>query len=180
MLTNKLGAADTVYDGGICRKSPPSVPVRGTQTVKKRLADGTVKIYTYQRGGPSRKQAYKDRVYLVRVAYALDGIVAQIRSRAKKRGIPCDLTRDHIQAMIERQHGRCAVTGLEFDVELPCNRTMHMKPLRPSIDRIEPAKGYIVENCRIVCFALNAAFGQWGEDVFWKIAEAALAKRKAA
>ncbi len=34
----------------------------------------------------------------------------------------------------------------------------------PSVDRIDPKKGYVYSNIRIVCFSLNAAIGNWGDE----------------
>jgi hypothetical protein len=52
---------------------------------------------------------------------------------------------------------RCEITGFPL-------REKHGKQdyNSPSIDRIDPSKGYLYDNVRIVCFAINAAMGQWG------------------
>lgn len=79
--------------------------------------------------------------------------------RAKKRGIPFDLDQ-HIQEIETRvQAGRCEMTGIPFNFHAN-------KPVwnSPSIDRIVPSKGYVFDNIRIVCFAMNAALGSWGEN----------------
>ena len=39
-----------------------------------------------------------------------------------------------------------------------------------SLDRIDSSKGYTVENCRLVCTAVNLAMNEWGEDVLERIA----------
>lgn len=39
----------------------------------------------------------------------------------------------------------------------------------PSIDRVIPNLGYVYSNIRIVCFGMNAALGDWGEDKFKRL-----------
>ena len=34
-----------------------------------------------------------------------------------------------------------------------------------SLDRRDPTKGYTIQNVRVVCWAINAAMGTWGEEV---------------
>jgi hypothetical protein len=67
--------------------------------------------------------------------------------------------------------GRCEISGLPFDLEQNESRG----PFRPSVDRIDSLKGYTKENCRVIIWALNAAFAQWGEQTFKYIAKAWIA-----
>ena len=90
-------------------------------------------------------------------------LVANARSRARSIGIPFDL-----DAYIEKiQHrldlGVCEVTGEPFDITP--GRTF----ASPSIDRIDPSKGYIYSNIRVVLFMVNTALGNWGEDVLRQV-----------
>lgn len=50
-------------------------------------------------------------------------------------------------------------------------------PYSPSIDRIDSALGYSKDNCRIVLWSLNAAFGNWGSAEFKIIADAWLRRK---
>ena len=40
---------------------------------------------------------------------------------------------------------------------------------KTALDRIDPSKGYVYGNVRIVAFAVNAMLGDWGEDVAMSI-----------
>jgi hypothetical protein len=72
------------------------------------------------------------------------------------------------------QHGRCALTGLPFDLrEIGTGRAR--RPFAPSLDRIDGEGGYTKDNVRLVCQAVNFALNRFGEDVFYEIAEAAAA-----
>ena len=50
--------------------------------------------------------------------------------------------------------GKCEVTGLPFDMGRPEGRGQN--PLAPSIDRIDPKRGYEPDNVQVVIFAFNA------------------------
>jgi len=48
-----------------------------------------------------------------------------------------------------------------------------------SIDRIEPAKGYVLGNVRLVTYQANMARGQFPDDELFSFCEAVLARRAA-
>lgn len=86
-------------------------------------------------------------------------LVMQAKRRSQAKEIPCDLHNfiPEIEARVQR--GVCELTGLSFN--------FHSKGTSwnsPSLDRIDPKKGYTHSNIRIVCFAMNAAMGNWGSD----------------
>lgn len=49
--------------------------------------------------------------------------------------------------------------------------------MTPSLDRIKPELGYIKSNVRLICFGLNAALGNWGEEIFLLFARAMISKQ---
>ena len=85
-------------------------------------------------------------------------LVKSAKERAKKRGLSFDLNKhiDEIQAIIDS--GKCQMTGVEFYIGE--GRFFNT----PSIDRINPKDGYIFSNIRIICWGMNAALGDWGEE----------------
>ena len=44
------------------------------------------------------------------------------------------------------------------------------RPFAPSVDRISSSAGYTVENCRLVCWAVNSFLGVWGTAIAIEIA----------
>lgn len=69
----------------------------------------------------------------------------------------------------ERCEGRCAVSGLEFrNTAVGNGRARH--PFMPSLDQIEPGKGYTADNVRLVCVAANFAMNAWGLDTLIQVA----------
>lgn len=87
-------------------------------------------------------------------------------ARATKRSEPMTLTLEWIEEKIAKGH--CEVSGMRFDLSRPGTKN----PCAPSIDRIDSRKGYSPGNCRVILWALNAAFSHWGETVFRDIAVA--------
>jgi hypothetical protein len=103
----------------------------------------------------------------------LDKNVERTFKRAKKgaedRGIEFLLSVDDLRYLYSRANGRCELTGITFCYEPIEGKSA--RPWIPSIDRIDNAKGYSKENCRIVCHAVNMALNQFGDDVLFKIAQ---------
>jgi len=85
------------------------------------------------------------------------------RRTAKKRGLEASLSMDWFEGRLN--FGVCELTGLEFD--MTCGKSAYS----PSVDRINNDKGYTEDNCRLILWALNAAFGTWGSEVFENIWE---------
>lgn len=86
-------------------------------------------------------------------------LIATTRTRAKKRKMDFDLHL-HAEAIQKRiDAGVCETTGVSFDL------SPGRKFNSPSIDRINSAKGYTYDNIRIVLNLVNAALGDWGEEV---------------
>ena len=81
--------------------------------------------------------------------------------RAKKAGIPFELSMHDVEILLAVSKSRCAVTGHEFNFGRYGNTKK--RPFVPSIDRIDSSRGYSIDNCRIVCSITNIAMNAWGE-----------------
>jgi hypothetical protein len=93
-------------------------------------------------------------------------LVSKIKDRCRLEGIPFDLDQ-HRDAFIKRVIAfRCEISGMK----LRFGGKRGFDSL--SVDRINPKVGYLYSNIRIICLALNTAFGDWGEDCFRDVAEA--------
>lgn len=93
---------------------------------------------------------------------------ANMRHRAKERGVPCTLNVDQLRQVLLRSGGRCEVTGLRFTHEK--EEGQRVRPFFHSFDRIDSRAGYTIDNVRAVCHAANIAMNTWGEDVFAELA----------
>jgi hypothetical protein len=94
----------------------------------------------------------------------------EARRRAEKAGKPFDLTQDFLRKLLDAQGGCCALTGIPMEEP----KRGRNNPFVLSLDRIDSRGGYTQDNVRLVIFAMNAALGPWGEDVFYRIAAAYL------
>jgi hypothetical protein len=91
-------------------------------------------------------------------------LISNTKRRAKRRGITYELTEDDWARMRQRANNRCELTGIEFDWTRFSKKTI--RPMAASCDRIDSSKGYTLDNCRLVLFAVNCALGSWGEAYF--------------
>jgi len=94
------------------------------------------------------------------------------KCRAKKRNMDFDLDKRALQKIWDSQNGKCAVTGISFDLKI--DPKYEKGPYRPSLDRIDSSKGYTKDNVRFVIWFINSAISEYGLDTFLKIAEAAI------
>ena len=101
-------------------------------------------------------------------------LMRHARMRAHKKGLPFNLDRFLPDLQRRIDVGLCEISGLPFNLD--GGRTWDS----PSFDRIDPEKGYIYENIRVVLHAANSAMGDWGDAKMLEIARAILARRQAA
>jgi hypothetical protein len=95
--------------------------------------------------------------------------------RARRRTPDQPLTDADLVMIWERSEGRCAVSGLEFSsTAVGAGRARH--PFMPSLDQIEPSKGYTANNVRLVCVAANFAMNAWGLDTLISVAKGVIKK----
>lgn len=95
-----------------------------------------------------------------RVAYML---WSATQHRSKDRDLDFDLDIGWIK---ERLYF-CEVTGIKFELRDMATKSTtnysNRKPLTPSVDRVDPDKGYTKDNCRIVCWWYNLAKSNWDD-----------------
>ena len=122
--------------------------------------------------------AFETRAPEIRLV--LKSVVNGAQSRARRAGRPLDPDlMSLVFALYEAQGGRCALTGLRFDLRIVGNGKAR-RPFAPSLDRIDSTGGYTQDNVRLVCQAVNFALNAYGEDTFREIAAATAAFEPAA
>ena len=105
----------------------------------------------------------------------MPGLLGAFGERSKRRGWECELSEGDLQVLIARSGGRCEVTGVRFsDYCLP---GWTRGPFAPTVDRIDGAKPYSLNNCRLVCMAVNVSLNEWGEAIFAELARAYVLKK---
>jgi hypothetical protein len=75
--------------------------------------------------------------------------------------------------MSKRQGHRCIMTGIAFEPKA----TKPRNPYAMSVDRIDSSRGYTMDNIRLVCACVNFALHSYGDEVFYRMCEAALVHR---
>lgn len=103
-------------------------------------------------------------------------LVNSAKRRSIKAGIPFDLDGhiDEIQRRIDA--GVCELTGIAFDMTK--DDRIRVRPNAPSIDRIIPDLGYVINNVRVVAMAANTMLMNWGEEFAFKMAQSWVEKKK--
>lgn len=84
-------------------------------------------------------------------------VYAQARSRAQRKAIVFNLSKDDYKILVTRANGRCEETDRRFEKET--NSTGRYRDNWMSIDRINSRGSYSLENCRLVTAAVNFAKG---------------------
>ena len=88
------------------------------------------------------------------------------KHRSTERNYEIDIDLDWVVSRLEL--GKCELTGIPFIFETRLNG--HRNPYSPSLDRIDSTKGYTKDNCRVILWALNMGFADWGQEVYLHIA----------
>ncbi len=98
-----------------------------------------------------------------------------VRRRAKNKNINFDLSTEFLCSLWEKQKGLCAITKLPLIISKQTNNNK-AQPYTPSIDRIDPKSGYLKNNVRLVCYAVNCCLHDFGLEIFHCIANAYINK----
>ena len=101
--------------------------------------------------------------------YALTSILALARKRAE---VSIDQT--HLLELYDQQEGLCALSGVRMTWA-----TGSASPTSISVDRIDPTKGYVEGNVRLVCMAVNAFRSTMDDAGLLKFAKALVANMEA-
>ena len=87
-------------------------------------------------------------------------LIKDARRRAEKRGIEFNLT--YMWLLPKLLNGVCEISGLPFDLKPSANTTKN--PRAPSLDKIDPSKGYTEDNVQVICDQANTAKGEYSEE----------------
>ena len=100
------------------------------------------------------RQNYSDEKRLYKTIQAR---VLNARDRAKRKGIPCTITKEFILDLWNKQQGLCAISKIPMTYEMDQGRIY----TNLSIDQIEQGRGYTEDNVQLVCMAVNQLKSDW-------------------
>ena len=86
--------------------------------------------------------------------------ISAAQERSKRKGIPCDITKDFIIELWNKQNGLCAISKIPMTYEIDEGRVY----TNLSIDQIVQGKGYTKDNVQLVCMAVNQLKSDWDMD----------------
>lgn len=114
------------------------------------------------------KHAEKERAYARarRQKYRANELIRLAKVRAQRKGLAFDLDRHEAEITARVEKNVCEMTGIALRRDIAKAWNV------PSLDRIDPQKGYVYSNIRVVCYALNCAMGTWGEAPLMEILKA--------
>lgn len=99
--------------------------------------------------------------------WRLNKLVAMAKNRAKTQNLDFNIDTDYVINLWESQDGCCSISGLNFNLTPPT--TVSCNYNAPSIDKINPKLGYIKGNIRLICYQINMAIGEYGEDRLYEM-----------
>lgn len=96
------------------------------------------------------------------------------KNRAKTGNLKFNLDKEYLIGLWEEQEGCCALSGRVFDLKRP-RKNETVRANAPSLDRIKPNKGYVKGNVRFVCYQVNTALNEYGEEALLNLCKDVLA-----
>jgi len=119
--------------------------------------------------GRKQKNLCQDCYPWYRLAYNL---TASCEYRAKKKQLPFELDVDWVYKQLLTK--KCSKTGIELSLSNNGNSYATRKPTTPSIDKIEPLKGYTKENVQIVCWWYNLSKSVFTDEEVFQLCKAVI------
>lgn len=84
-----------------------------------------------------------------------DELRAYRAAKSRRARTHFDLSLAEFRLMVAAANGRCEMTNITFSDDVASG--LRIRPFRMSVDRIDSALGYTLENCQLVCSIFNVA-----------------------
>jgi hypothetical protein len=96
--------------------------------------------------------------------------VSKTRYAAREvRDLDFDIDIDDVMQILERQQGKCALTGWDLEFTRGGSFGYSTNPRGCTIDRIDSSKGYIRGNIQLACWWPNMSKGNLSSDQFFAL-----------
>jgi hypothetical protein len=110
-------------------------------------------------------ELFKKYGHSYRAKYPWRMLISHARKRAAKFGWGYDLD-DHVAEIKQRvSMMTCEMSGINLIAGVGAGSTGKRFFNTLSLDRVDPNKGYVYENIRIVSWIMNCSMNTWGEDI---------------
>ena len=131
----------TLHQCGACKKKKPLSEFYLRRDTVKPLPRNKCKTCWNPRTGPLSLKAFLFKL---------------VSGRRNKTKHPFNLSVKEVMLLWKRQDGKCALTGRTLTVTIGSGHV----PTNASLDRIDPALGYTIENVWLVCNSVNILKGR--------------------
>jgi hypothetical protein len=149
---------------------------KGRERYHKVKADNP--SYNKERYSTYREQYLKRRKEWSKSEYGrLYDIYRAAKERSSKKKLPFDITFDDVIKMFNDQQGYCSLSGMKLVTNETRESGSNFYPYAPSIDKLDPSKGYVLGNIRIVAVIVNLALNSFGDTVFDEMCKAYIEKQ---
>ena len=107
-------------------------------------------------GNAQIKRALQKRIERDPVTYRCDVMLTGAKHRAKKNNLEFRLTREHVYKLAQQAY--CPISKRPFDwkLEITANRQGSHTPDSPTLDRIDPRRGYTDDNVWLISYRMNS------------------------
>jgi hypothetical protein len=134
--------------------------------------------YNKERYSIYREQYLKRRKEWSSSEYGrLYNIYCAAKQRSSKKKTPFSITFDDVIKMFNDQQGLCSLSGMKLITNETRKEGKNYYPYAPSIDKIDPAKGYVLGNIRIVSVIVNLSLNTFGDLIFDEMCRAYIEKQ---
>lgn len=96
--------------------------------------------------------------------------VSGAKGRAKKKGVPFEISKHDLYDLLTEQEYRCAISGVKFNISKFGDGARNPKNI--SLHRINPREGYTRDNIRLVTTIVNIGISDFGEPEFIEMCKA--------
>lgn len=100
-----------------------------------------------------------------------------IRRRAKRRGVPFNLTLQFMENLLYEQNYKCSLTGLSIEIDTRKINKVSQNTTA-SLDRIDSSKGYVKGNVQWVHVDINYMKQRFGQEYFIEMCTKVAEKNK--
>ena len=104
-------------------------------------------------------------------------IMHGVRERSRMRGMTYDIDAKWVMLKMVEQDFACAISGIRFSTEPSLGGRRN--PFSASADRIDNAKGYTVDNVRLVAVIVNLARADFSDEEFLAMCQNVAKKHEA-